>query len=370
MTTDTTTDSAAVPARLDELLRPEVLAAFDRAAFEREGYWVWEGVLTEAGRERFTASLERLQQLNDDIIMATDWGAIDYAARGLKPPAPEELGIEARQRTLGGCEAVRCLPGDGRAYMHEHGLFGPEPTLVTPGVDSEGMMPEYWAAAYDGFILDVITAHPQMMELLGKLFGDRFVLDHLVLMNRSPGSRGRRWHGHPYRDGSYEVQDRVGDGSALTKEYLREQCIRTLCYPEGADDEHGGELAVIPGSHLYRIPYKWDGGRNEGDEEMERDWLPGKIHAFTGEPLKIVHLRIPPGSMVSFVHHMPHFVGYRAPDAPVRWGLLMAYRSPDPNAEPGKWSEGVPPHWAERMLAAGRLSPHARQVFAGDNPVF
>ncbi len=103
---------------------------------------------------------------------------------------------------------------------------------------------------------------------------------------------------------------------------------------------------------------------------MERDWLPGKIHAFTGEPLKIVHLQIPPGSMVSFVHHMPHFVGYRAPDAPVRWGLLMAYRSPDPNAEPGKWSEGVPPHWAERMLAAGRLSPHARQVFAGDNPVF
>ena len=28
--------------RLHDLLRPEILAAFDRAFFEREGYWVWE----------------------------------------------------------------------------------------------------------------------------------------------------------------------------------------------------------------------------------------------------------------------------------------------------------------------------------------
>ena len=37
------------PGRVEELLRPEVLAAFDRETFEREGYWVWESVLTDEG---------------------------------------------------------------------------------------------------------------------------------------------------------------------------------------------------------------------------------------------------------------------------------------------------------------------------------
>ena len=227
MTTNTTTDPAPNSARLSDLLKPEVLAAFDRAGFEREGYWVWEGILTEAGRERFTSSLEKLQQLNDDIIMATDWGAIDYAARGLEPPAPEELVIEARQRTLGGCEAVRCLPGDGRGYMHEHGLFDPEPTLVTPGVESEGLMPEYWAAAYDDFILDVITAHPQMMELLGKLFEGRFVLDHLVLMNRAPG-RGAG-AGTATRTATAATRSRTGSGTAAPSR--RSTCVSSASAP-------------------------------------------------------------------------------------------------------------------------------------------
>ena len=37
------TDDGAPVSRLHDLLRTEVLAAFDRASFEREGYWVWEG---------------------------------------------------------------------------------------------------------------------------------------------------------------------------------------------------------------------------------------------------------------------------------------------------------------------------------------
>ena len=56
--------------------------------------------------------------------------------------------------------------------------------------------------------------------------------------------------------------------------------------------------------------------------------------------------------MVSFVHHMPHRVGFRDDDAPTRWGLLMAYRTPDPDeAETARWNEGVPVHWAERQEA-------------------
>ena len=260
------------------------------------------------------------------------------------------------------------MPG-WRDYMHDDGLFGPGPELVTRGYESQGLMPEYFPGAYDQFILDVTTAHPQMMELFGKVLGKRFMHDHCLMLNRAPGSRGRRWHGHPYRDGSYEVEDPIGTGKALTKAFLQEQCVRTLCYPEGAEDAEGGDFAVIPGAHLYRIPFKWSTERPDEDEDMRRNWLPRKIHAYTGEPLEIKRLSLPPGSMVSFVHHLPHHVGHRKPDAPVRWGLLMAYRTPDPKGSPSKWSSGVPAHWAERADAAGKISVEARRVLEGDNPI-
>ena len=352
---------------LHELLRPEVLAAFDRTTFEREGYWVWKGILTDAARRQWTASLQGLQQMNDEIIMATDWAAIDWAAMGTTPPPAEKLTPEFKATCCGGSEQQYFLPANARPYMHEHGLLGPGPALATRSFASQGFLPEYFPPAYDDFFLDISSAHPQMMELLGKLLGQRFILDHFIMLNRAPGTRGRRWHAHQYLDGQYEVEDFFGNGHALTTEFLEQQCVRTLCYPEGASIAEGGELALIPGAHLYRIPYKWDIERTDGHEEMKAGWLRGKVHAFTGEPLKILELELPPGSMVSFVHHMPHYVGYRQPDAPTRWGLLLAYRTPAPEAIPARWSKGVPAHWAERQAAAGKLSAPAQRVFAADH---
>ena len=253
--------------------------------------------------------------------------------------------------------------------MFGHGLFGPGPALVTPGFKSQGLMPENFPAAYDDFILDVITGHPQMMELRRKLLGDRFVLDHCVMLNWAPGSSGRRWHGHHYREGQYEVEDEIGSGSAVTIDFAQQQCVRTLCYPEGATIEDGGELAVIPGAHLYRIPYKSNVERTDDDAAMQAMWLPGKTHPITGKPLEIRHLSLPPGSMVSFVHHMPHHVGPRQLSAPTRWGVLMAYRTPDPMASQAKWTSGVPAQWVERIEASGLLSSTARRVFEADNPL-
>ena len=100
---------------------------------------------------------------------------------------------------------------------------------------------------------------------------------------------------HQYREGQYEVEDPIGTGKALTPEFLQQQCIRTLCYPEGAESGGGAELGVIPGSHLYRIPFKWNTERLDEDTDMQANWLKGKIHAITGKPLEIVHLSIPPG---------------------------------------------------------------------------
>ncbi len=363
------TDDGAPVSRLHDLLRTEVLAAFDRASFEREGYWVWEGVLTDAGRKQWTASLQKLQQMNDNIIMDTDWAAIDFAGRGLEPPLLEKITPEFLAACCGGSEQMRFTPPGLRQYMHDHGLLGPGPALVTHGFESQGVMPEYFPGAYDDFIMDVTTAHPQMMELFRKLFGDRFVLDHCLMLNRAAGSRGRRWHAHQYREGQYEVEDPIGTGSAVTTEFLQQQCIRTLCYPEGAEIGDGGELRVIPGAHLYRIPYKWNTERPDDDAAMQAGWLKGKTHAITGKPLEILHLSLPPGSMISFVHHMPHHVRHRPPGAPTRWGLLMAYRTPDPAASPAKWTRGVPAHWVERTAAKGLLSAAARRVFEADNPL-
>ena len=195
-----------------DLLRPEVLAAFDRESFERQGYWVWDGVLTDEGLRRWTATLQRLQAMNDAVLTGTDWGAIDYAARGLPAPDPEVHTPEFLATCRGGSEQMRVIqttPGL-RDYMKDHGLFGPGTVPAADGAGWEGVMPEYFSPAYDDFILDVTTTHPQMMELFGKLLGPRFLLDHILMLNRPPGSTGRRWHAHGYRQGQHETEDVYG----------------------------------------------------------------------------------------------------------------------------------------------------------------
>ncbi|MFT5368907.1 MAG: hypothetical protein ACI8V2_003880 [Candidatus Latescibacterota bacterium] len=358
------------PGRLNDLLRPEVLSAFDRETFEREGYWVWENVLTDEGRKRWTSSLQKLQRLNDEMVMDTDWSAINSANCGLQNPIRNDITPEARAKYCGGSELIHhFISKELREYMKDHGLVEPGPTLVTRNHESHGVMPEWFPGLYDDFIMDVTTAHPQMMALFSKVLGKRFFYDHILMLNRPAGSEGRRWHAHPYRQGQHEVEDPVGTGQFVTKEFLHQQCVRTLCYPEGATIEDGCEFAVIPGSHLYRIPFKWSTQRPDYDDDMETNWLKGKTHPFTGEPLKILRLSIPPGSMVSFVHHLPHHVGHRKANTDMRWGLLMAYRSPDPTAEPAKWNESAPIYWCNRTEAAGTLSPTAQRLFEGDNPI-
>ena len=81
---------------------------------------------------------------------------------------------------------------------------------MTHGFESQGVMPEYFPAGYDDFIMDVTSAHPQMMALFTKLFGDRFILDHCFMLNRAIGSKGRRWHAHQYRMGSTKLRIPLG----------------------------------------------------------------------------------------------------------------------------------------------------------------
>ena len=172
------------PARVSDLLRPEVLAAFDRATFERDGYWVWDNVLTEAGRRQFTASLQNLQDMNDRIIMETDWAAIDYESLDLPRPAPEAITPQALAGYGGGSEQMGCVSGKLREYMNKYRI----PEIAAGEIKTNGILPEYFPPAYDDFILDATTDHPQMMELFSKVLGDRFILDHCVMLNRPAGS--------------------------------------------------------------------------------------------------------------------------------------------------------------------------------------
>ena len=355
------------PGRLDDLLRPDVLDAFDREQYERDGFWVWDGILTDAGRQRWSASLKRLQAMNDEILMQTDWQTIDFEGCGLKRPPAENFTPEALAGFCGGSEQMPVMDGLLRQYMHGPGFVPPRPTLSAASFEPLGFMPEFFPQAYDDFMMDVTTTHPQMKRLFRNVLGEHFVLDHCVMLNRTAESEGRRWHAHRYRDGSREEEDQVGDGRLKTTGFLSHQCVRTLIYPEGATIEDGGELSLIRGAHLYRVPYMDKGPRTDYDADIESRWLKGKIHGFTRESLKVEKLSLRPGSIVSLVHHMPHGVGHRAPNAPTRWGVLIAFRTPDETAPADeRWTKGVPAHWADRMVAEGRLSSEAHRLFESD----
>jgi hypothetical protein len=254
--------------RLRELLRPEVLLGFDRAKFERDGFWVWPAALTDSGRERMTKTLQLLQSRQDYMVMHTDWTFIDWAGRDLPPPPPERLTREWREtRVCGGSEQLSYYPASGgrpevgkgflnmptRTFMAETGLFGVgTDALATDGSwSSQGHAPEFTPLCHSPFLLDLATAHPQMMQMFSSLFaGGRFCLDHAALLNRKHGEgAGRHWHAHRYSDGRYEEHDEDADGTP-NPHFMTQQCIRTLCYPEGAvsaeDGGYGGELGLIP----------------------------------------------------------------------------------------------------------------------------
>ena len=124
------------------------------------------------------------------------------------------------------------------------------------------------------------------------------------------------------------MQAAVLSSNARPRRYSGLGLVRTLLYPEGSSVSLGGELAVVPGYHLYRDPFRWNSARPDDDEGM-LEHLHGMAHPLTGQPLGIKHLELPPGSVVSIPAHMPHYVSSRKPGSGTRWALLLTYRQPD-----------------------------------------
>ena len=71
----------------------------------------------------------------------------------------------------------------------------------------------------------------------------------------------------------------------------------------------------MPGGHLLREVAAWRLDNNrphydvfDANELAESAWFRAQRHPLTGKPLRVERLALPPGSLVSFIHHMPHDV--------------------------------------------------------------
>jgi hypothetical protein len=83
-------------------------------------------------------------------------------------------------------------------------------------------------------------------------------------------------------------------------------------------------------------------------------WLNGKTHPLTGEPLEVVDLDVPEGSVVVMWTNALHAVTPRRSGSDTRWTLVTAYRNP--GAPSGaRWIrpgfEADPPAGAESIMS-------------------
>ena len=372
----------------DGLLREGWERAFDGGDWERDGVLVLPNVLTDAARERWLASLQRVQRISDTMICETPWSDAEaWAPLGLVPTR-SPLSDAEKARLCGGNE----IDGpDGGFFPPGFDALPFEQKLRAPvecgeGVQWQGFFPSEFPLAYDDFLMHVACHHPQFLALQRRLLtapeqlqpaGSEVIrpmrLDHTLLLNRKGGSQGRRWHAHEFdgRDSPKlnQPEEPFIDAAAMV-DGPRLMLSRTLCYPAGIQEAHGGLLGVIPGAPLFRDPFCCCGNRTAWDDDMYAGWLAGKRPPATGEPLSIVNHALPPGSLLCFPHHMPHSVTPREPDAPTRWAQLLTYRTID-TSEPvpagyGQSSSDTSWDWSDLASRRGLIDDEATTMLSWD----
>ena len=192
------------------LLRPGALDSFDQRAWDRDGFVVFAGGLTDWATQQFRASLRRMQAIDDHIILRTDWHGTDWPAFGIPHTERRQTVTRAElERMCGGQErGFGLLPGHkvqgnwspGRRGLALGGLWDDAPVAFPPGVQSEGLLPSRFAPAYDAFLRDVtMLHHPQFGALQERLLRTRvddIRMDHVHMLNRRGPVRACRPH-HP-----------------------------------------------------------------------------------------------------------------------------------------------------------------------------
>ena len=171
----------------------------------------------------------------------------------------------------------------------------------------------HYAAEHDSYLASLI-GHPQMLGLAQSALGPNLRYDHCVALNRKPGFSGLRWHSHPYSDGDPNLR-----------------FLRIFFYVNGFTSEDSA-LQVVPGSHHFRdsLPERLT------DQELQAQWLPGKVHPATGKPLRIERLRAAERSVVLTWTHLFHGVTANTRQHGTRWTVVYGYRNPG-EPSPSRW---------------------------------
>ena len=190
------------------------VTAFDHAKFERDGFWVWDGVMTPECRAQLTGALKDVQKTQDEMVMDARWDemqAADYAALGLTPPkrsysrAERSQMLGSSQVTSGLCDGIEPTKGLHATFTPHPRTQRPDETLTPEKKYRQhmalgawgGVWPEHFPCGYSDHFLDM-TCHPQMLALHRLMLGDELPLryDHVVALNRQGGFAGQGWHSH------------------------------------------------------------------------------------------------------------------------------------------------------------------------------
>ena len=294
--------------------------------------------------------VEALSDTANDEFILSDWNRANlqpsltgywYSSEQVTEPLLKQLpssqpSIAEKRGWLGSCKQIK--PSDTANAQR------------VKAMRHQGLIPEYFAAGHDSWLLSVIT-HPQMVALQQLLLNSAEVrFQHNNLLTRSQGNSGSRWHCHrlhqPHEDDA---------GPTSTPSPLG--VVLNLCYPDGFGAGDGG-LKVIPGSHLYRNGSSMEGSQD--DDSLRAGWLRGKRHPITGEPLAITELSVGPGTIISLLSHGAHAVTKKR-DPGTRLGTIFGFRKPDPDCKIVTGMIELPANW-QRKRDDGELSPELTKM--------
>eukprot|EP01052_Picozoa_sp_SAG31_P036996 SAG31_NODE_4701_length_3023_cov_28.325239_1_plen_220_part_00 len=175
--------------------------SFDKTAWDRDGFIVFQGGLTDWATQEFRSSLRRIQAIDDHIIMNTDWRGTDWPAFGIKHTERRQTVTREELRGMcGGQErGFGLLPGhkiQRSSNPNSAGrLWDNAPVAFPPGVKNQGLLPSRFPPAYDNFLWDICSLrHPEFRSLQEKLLAtevDDIRMDHIHMLNRRGPDRGR-----------------------------------------------------------------------------------------------------------------------------------------------------------------------------------
>ncbi len=329
----------------EPLFHLDRLAAVDvsEATFLRDGVLVLPGVLNDRATARLTAAMRETQELNDAFVKS-DWRWIPWSDIGADCTPPAVLSSEQQAAALGNSQAIA--------------VGAPGSETGVPLLRRCSIIPEYFPVGHHPELMSTLT-HPDMLALHRELLGNKIVrFDHSQLFTRPPGFKGSPWHSHVV-GGKWDDE---GLGAATVDEYRSQNnVVFCIVYPQGFRSDEGA-LKIVRGSHLLREVFNL----GSTDDAAILDWISGRTHPATGEPLVPQSLSLPPGSMVCLMAHAAHAVEPRAPDgSESRLGCLFAYRSGETDyGTPPSPGREVPPLWAMRA-AQGKLPHRLTELLKG-----